>query len=268
MKLPEISIVNQGIWNNPGDFRRTPSRFALCYELEYQRKACGETTINGVTYPIKENMLIFTRPGDLRSSAFDVAARAETEFFYFSLDGDAPVPWFDTIPPVTYADQGLSLQWQALAATRSDASEPLQKIDAHLELLRLLTALSRRGASQAPAHTEPSPKQRILFEAIRYMHEHLGESPSLADIASHIGYSLSHFNHLFKAYTRHTPHAYYISLKLEEAKRRLAVTDKSIAVISDELGFDKTSRFSAAFKKAYGMTPREFRKAGGVIYNG
>ena len=101
---------------------------------------------------------------------------------------------------------------------------------------------------------------------IRYMREHLTENLSVNDIAAHIGYSQSHFNHLFKTYTQHTPHSYYISLKISEAKYMLLNTNKNISQISEALAFSKVSQFSDAFKKECHMTPGEFRKTREVIF--
>ena len=40
---------------------------------------------------------------------------------------------------------------------------------------------------------------------------------------------------------------------------KLGFTEKAISVISSEMGFLDCSHFSAFFKKATGMTPKEYR---------
>jgi len=48
--------------------------------------------------------------------------------------------------------------------------------------------------------------------------------------------------------------------KLVEAKNLLTSTDKTIAEIAYELGYNENSYFSNVFKKKSGQTPGEFRE--------
>ncbi|WP_286971351.1 helix-turn-helix domain-containing protein, partial [Flavobacterium sp. UBA4854] len=48
--------------------------------------------------------------------------------------------------------------------------------------------------------------------------------------------------------------------KLTEAKNLLMTTDKNIAEIGYELGFNEKTYFTHAFKRKAGMTPTEFRE--------
>jgi AraC-like DNA-binding protein len=48
--------------------------------------------------------------------------------------------------------------------------------------------------------------------------------------------------------------------KLLEAKNLLISTDKTIAEIGFELGFNEKTYFTRVFKKKAGMTPSDFRK--------
>jgi AraC-like DNA-binding protein len=96
----------------------------------------------------------------------------------------------------------------------------------------------------------------------------LNENVSIDDMAAHIGYSQSHFHYLFKSYTQHTPYAYFLSLKINQARYLLLNTDKTLTEISGELGFCKVSQFSSAFKKELHITPAKFRKQRDVaLYN-
>ena len=48
--------------------------------------------------------------------------------------------------------------------------------------------------------------------------------------------------------------------KIEEAKRLLRYSDKSLTLIADYLGFSSQSHFTRIFKKYRGQTPREYRE--------
>jgi len=57
------------------------------------------------------------------------------------------------------------------------------------------------------------------------------------------------------------PKAYFISLKIEEAKRLLSETPMNVTEISQMLGFSSVHYFSRLFKSKTGMTPTEYRCA-------
>lgn len=270
MKFPDILIIGSGTWHNFRKQKKTPSRFVLTYEIEYHRKSYGDTTINGVSYPIEKDTITFNRPGDIRSSRFNISIEAETEFFYFIVNAEEKNSNFEyvleNIPNHIRADEKMQKMWAKVLSDYANKNDPLFEMQAYLNLLSLLTYLSQKGRSDSHLPTAPSPNQRALFEAIRYMREHLTENLSVNDIAAHIGYSQSHFNHLFKTYTQHTPHSYYISLKISEAKYMLLNTNKNISQISEALAFSKVSQFSNAFKNECHMTPGEFRKTRDVIF--
>lgn len=270
MKFPEILIIGNGTWHNSRRLKKTSTRFVLTYELEYHKKTYGEMIINDVTYSVEKDTITFNRPGDIKSNRFTITSTAETEFFYFIVASDEKSTSFnrilENIPPHICANDKIKALWSKLQEFIADKSEAISEMQAHLQLLLLLAYLSKKGQSTLYTHSSPSQNQRALFEATRYMREHLTENLSVNDIAAHIGYSQSHFNHLFKTYTQHTPHSYYISLKILEAKYMLLNTNKTVAQISDELAFGKTSQFSNAFKKECHMTPGEFRKTRDVIF--
>ena len=52
---------------------------------------------------------------------------------------------------------------------------------------------------------------------------------------------------------------YVTQIKVDEAKRLMDVTCKSIAEIAEYLGYSSQSHFQRVFKKASGMTPGEYR---------
>jgi AraC family transcriptional regulator, transcriptional activator of pobA len=62
-----------------------------------------------------------------------------------------------------------------------------------------------------------------------------------------------------KQYLGDTPADVIQSMKILEAKRRLANKKFSIQEIAYDLGFDQPTYFTKYFKKAAGITPKEFQ---------
>ncbi len=99
-----------------------------------------------------------------------------------------------------------------------------------------------------------------LDKAIEFMHAHLGQSMSVADMAAVAGLSPFYFAHLFRANLKMPPLRYLEQLRLDRARDLLARTGLSMAQIADQLGFSDPFYFSRRFQKANGMSPREFRQ--------
>lgn len=96
--------------------------------------------------------------------------------------------------------------------------------------------------------------------AIHYMKENLEKKLSLADIASHTGYSSSHFSVLFNKRTGYTPLHYFNQLKVQQACHLLDFTEMKINQICYKIGVEDTYYFSRLFSKIMGMSPQTYKK--------
>ncbi len=81
------------------------------------------------------------------------------------------------------------------------------------------------------------------------------------DLSSALGYSRIHLNALFKKNFGVSPHKYLINYKLRYAQKLLLSTNASISEIAYEIGYSTPMQFYTVFKKAFGMTPNQFRKS-------
>jgi AraC-like DNA-binding protein len=86
-----------------------------------------------------------------------------------------------------------------------------------------------------------------------------GEAHSLAALATRIGASPFHLSHVFRSAMGVSVHRYLVRLRLAAALERLARGDSSISALALDLGFSTHSHFTAAFRRAFGATPREVR---------
>ena len=92
------------------------------------------------------------------------------------------------------------------------------------------------------------------------MHENIHKKLTLNDIASHVGYSPSHFGQIFRQKTGQTPLNYLNLLKIQRACQMLDFTDMKIKEITEELGFYDQYHFSKTFVKQIGETPSQYKK--------
>jgi AraC family transcriptional regulator len=87
----------------------------------------------------------------------------------------------------------------------------------------------------------------------------LDTAPTISNLAQDIGISPSHLRRLFKNSTGQTLHEYIEEVRVAQAKEMLAHSSLRLKVISHRVGFSHPSAFSAAFRKATGESPRDYR---------
>lgn len=83
---------------------------------------------------------------------------------------------------------------------------------------------------------------------------------SIPDLAEECGLSPRHLMRTFKNTVGTTISAYIADARIAQAKRDLARKDAVIKVVAGNCGFQSASAFSAAFRKATGVSPRRFRE--------
>ena len=101
-----------------------------------------------------------------------------------------------------------------------------------------------------------------LAAAIRLMEASIEEPLTVARIAAKIGLSARSMQTLFTRHLGAAPHAYYLDLRLDAARRLLQQTQRSLVEIAVACGFASASAFSRAFRRRYHRSPRELRREG------
>ncbi|MES2172341.1 MAG: helix-turn-helix transcriptional regulator [Pseudomonadota bacterium] len=91
--------------------------------------------------------------------------------------------------------------------------------------------------------------------------EQPGKPPSVADLATECGLSTRHFFRQFRAATGQTLTHYVTDRKIDRARQLLRQGPVAIKIVAWECGFDSAAAFSAAFRKATGVTPGQFRES-------
>lgn len=82
----------------------------------------------------------------------------------------------------------------------------------------------------------------------------------LSEVARLVNLSPSRLQHLFKAETGTSLTQYLKSLRLERARELLETTFLSVKQVMITAGLKNKSHFVKDFKKAYGMTPTQYRR--------
>ena len=104
-------------------------------------------------------------------------------------------------------------------------------------------------------------KREIAREVEEYIRGRLHDPMLNAEqIAGHIALSVRWIRQTFKEVRGATVADYILSLRIENVKRLLTCSSLTVAEIAEQSGFLTKSHFFAAFKKASGLTPNEYRQ--------
>lgn len=162
----------------------------------------------------------------------------------------------------------LNIAKMALAELESESASR----DAVAEAIgvTLMNYLSTLYYSESPdlacktAKTRPLDKRRLdLVE--EFVVENLEGNVGVEQLARVACQSTSHFTRSFKVTTGQTPAEYVTMKRMEAAKSMLSQSDMMISEICYALGFSSQANFSRAFRRAAGMTPKQYRIESGRL---
>jgi len=151
-------------------------------------------------------------------------------------------------------DPALQLARARFVARAREGVETLEAEEQMVWLLR--TALADERLSRPPARCT----QRLVDRTKAYLASELGRSIQLAEIARAVGASPGYLTEVFRAVEGITLHAYLMQLRLGRALVEIPEAEDLTSLALD-LGFSSHSHFSARFRRAFGVTPSEFRRS-------
>lgn len=103
-------------------------------------------------------------------------------------------------------------------------------------------------------------ESQIVNNAIKFIEENYLQEIDVNDISCSVHLSYSHLARLFKEYTGDSVNHHLSRIRLSKAQKLLLFSDKSIAQIAREVGYNNDHYFCTAFKKFFGVTPGRCRK--------
>ena len=101
---------------------------------------------------------------------------------------------------------------------------------------------------------------KLVRRARDFILSHISETITTETLAKECGMNRTYLCKLFTEETGMTLGQYVTQIKVDEAKRLMDITGKSIAEIAEYLGYSSQSHFQRVFKKASGMTPGKYRE--------
>jgi AraC-like DNA-binding protein len=133
-----------------------------------------------------------------------------------------------------------------------------------LVLIAAVQTWLAQDGSPAPgwytAHDDP-----VVGPALALIHSRPGEPWTVASLAAASGCSRASLAERFTRLVGQAPMAYLTSWRLSHAADLLATTDATLEAIARQVGYSSAFAFSAAFKRARGVSPSGFREGRAAV---
>lgn len=131
----------------------------------------------------------------------------------------------------------------------------------HTYLSQLLIRIYRK-IKGVHINVENNQKKNHVHKILEYINENYMNEINLDLISEAVHLNKYYMSHCFKEITGFTINKYLAQRRIEEAKKLLLSTEKSINQISAEIGLSSPGQLSRLFKQYENMSPQEFRTRG------
>jgi AraC-like DNA-binding protein len=121
--------------------------------------------------------------------------------------------------------------------------------------------LRRYIADLRPAQTGwlAGARDAEVGKALALMHRHPAQPWTIADLAREVGLSRSVLAERFRHYLDEPPMSYLTRWRLQLGAQLLKSSNRSVAEIAAEVGYESEAAFNRAFKREYLVPPARFR---------
>jgi AraC family transcriptional regulator, transcriptional activator of the genes for pyochelin and ferripyochelin receptors len=127
-------------------------------------------------------------------------------------------------------------------------------------LCHTVTELSVHEPHEPIAGILPRDVKRIC-EARDFLAQHYASPPTIPQLARRVGMNQTKLKAGFKQIFHLTIYAYILQRRMEATAQMLVEREFSVAEIAYRVGYEYPANFSCAFKRYYGCSPRQWKRA-------
>jgi AraC-like DNA-binding protein len=172
------------------------------------------------------------------------------------------------LPLLTRAVRGLEFHGRpaadaAAALVAIGTSDGLDRLRHILAMLGAMAAASTAEAVQLANPWVPPRDERtaeVMEDVLRYIFASGGRQVRMAEAAKRVGMSESAFSRYFTRAAGQTFSDTVRKLRLTQASQLLERTDRPVAAIAHDVGYQNLSNFNRHFLTHYGCTPSAYRR--------
>lgn len=251
-----FTLSAYGVYFSPKLTKKSPLRIVSDYEIELFSATGATGYLNGKAFEYPLGQVCVFRPGEQRQSKGQFSAY----YLKFSCDQPELCKYLDKLPTIIPpGDTKPIYQLYHDIFNAMSRKQPGYKLYVYAKLAELISLLYSYSNLSAPTGGKYVSYTAEVYEAIRFMKEHMSEHITLEDVAGSVHLSPSFFHVVFKEIMQKTPHRYLLEMRLSEAKNLLINSNFSLTVIAEQCGFDSQVYFNYIIKKELGITPKKYR---------
>lgn len=231
-------------------------------ELYYMNSGLSRFFIGNRLYDLHPGDLMLIPPGELHYTRYLQGACTRTAVFFRREDVRGEMEkWLEGVHILHFSSAHREGAEYILEQMLLDErmKDPLTRVSLQVHLQSLLIHCMRFAARvELPDRIHTTDSQ--ILAAAEYICANYDKPVTTAQIAAYTGFSANYLSGRFREATGVGLHEYLVFVRLRQGAGELISTDRSITRIALSCGFTSPNYFKDAFKKMYGLTPREYRK--------
>ena len=234
------------------------------WELTYVDKGELLTTIDRVSYHLKQGDLIFYAPMQFHTqSTFEKISSS-----YLTINFKMNFNHADLLCNKIFSIQRDSyfIVTRLIEELSNDNlySNDLSLCYLKQLIIQMLRLDNSHFHSKPTTHMQQTYENELLNDILLYIDNNIYEKISVSTLCEHFCISTSMLHSLFRKNMNNTAKNYINELKLSKSKELIRNSTHTLSEISEMLGFSSIHYFSKKFKSYFNISPTEYSKS---IYN-
>ena len=236
------------------------------FELTAITAGKGRICANNVTVEVEKGDIFVSFPFDTHSIEADEREGMNYHFFAFYLKDEELLADMEKLSlqygkpteRIIHSNTVNSLLVSAIAEIGQERLHHKRYLDSLF--MQMIVQVIRAFHKQSDAAAPPNKREELCYQVMDYINTHIFSITSLSEVAKCFSYDYTYISKIFSQTTSQSISEYYRFQRLEVARVLIHENAMRLTEIAEKLGYSSIYSFSKAFKKQYGVPPREYRR--------
>ena len=234
------------------------------WELTYVDKGELLTTIDGVSYHLKQGDLIFYAPMQFHTQSTFEKISSSHLTINFKMNFNHADLLCNKIFSLKRDSYFIVTKLIEELSNDNLYSNDLSLCYLKQLIIQMLRLDNSHFHSKPTTHMQQTYENELLNDILLYIDDNIYEKISVSTLCDHFCISTSMLHSLFRKNMNNTAKNYINELKLSKSKELIRNSTHTLSEISEMLGFSSIHYFSKKFKSYFNISPTEYSKS---IYN-